>query len=648
MEYLKSPGRLRLIFLWILGIITVIIIASLLLRNTVFQYYLQKKVNAFNTANKAELVISHAKIHGLSSLEIRGLSLKPIQGDTLLIIDTAYASVSFWNLFVGRIVMSDFELKGFSLNLVRRDSLTNYMFLVEKRKISSSADTVPVRNYAARASVMLRAVFDKIPDQLLVKDFSLRSTTNGHQVSFWLDQLNIEDHIFNTNILLRENDTVQNWKFEGELDPHDRKANVRIYRQDGQKMSFPYIKFKYDARVEFDTLQFSLAESRNEDELVSLSGVAGISGLVVEHRRISTEKVVFNKTYLNYTFNIGRDYLEIDSATVVTFNNISVNPYVRYRPKPSKQLVLRVHKNDFPAEDLFSSLPEGLFQSLKGMKVAGKLDFRLDFELDMANPDSLKFDVYLDPKRFRIVQYGETDLGRMNNSFEYTAYEQGVPVRTFFVGPENPNFRPLDQIPSYLKNAVMNSEDGAFYGHRGFLIESFRESIVANIKARRFVRGGSTISMQLVKNVFLNRNKTVARKLEEALIVWMIENKGITTKDRMYEVYLNIIEWGPMVYGAQEGAKFYFNKDVSKLSLAEAIYMASVIPRPKLFKYSFDTAGNLRDYIHNYYTFMSEKMLRKEMITQEDFDRLTPSVELKGPAKLLLRPKDSVPADSLM
>ena len=112
----------------------------------------------------------------------------------------------------------------------------------------------------------------------------------------------------------------------------------------------------------------------------------------------------------------------------------------------------------------------------------------------------------------------------------------------------------------------------------------------------------------------------------------------------MYEVYLNIIEWGPMVYGANEAAHFYFNKDASRLSLAESIFMASIIPRPKYFKYSFDENEQLRDYLQNFYSIISAKMLKKGQITQQDFDNLQPSVDLKGPAKLMLKSKVEVMA----
>jgi membrane peptidoglycan carboxypeptidase len=148
--------------------------------------------------------------------------------------------------------------------------------------------------------------------------------------------------------------------------------------------------------------------------------------------------------------------------------------------------------------------------------------------------------------------------------------------------------------------------------------------------------------MQLVKNVFLSRSKTIARKLEEMLIVWLIENQQLATKDRMFEVYLNIIEWGPMVYGANEASRFYFSKDVSRLTYSESIFLASIIPKPKWFRYSFDSAGHLRPELTDYYRLVSTKMVAKGWVSQHDMDALVPDVELKSPARDLLRKRDSI------
>lgn len=153
--------------------------------------------------------------------------------------------------------------------------------------------------------------------------------------------------------------------------------------------------------------------------------------------------------------------------------------------------------------------------------------------------------------------------------------------------------------------------------------------------------------MQLVKNLFLNSRKTIARKLEERIITWLIEENRLVPKERMYEIYLNIIEWGPLVYGAQEAARFYFDKKVADLTLAEAIFMASIVPRPKLFMYSFDPDQRLRPWLEAYYRDVSFKMLKREMISQQDYDSLIPDVRLKVPARFLLKGNENMPEDEL-
>lgn len=249
---------------------------------------------------------------------------------------------------------------------------------------------------------------------------------------------------------------------------------------------------------------------------------------------------------------------------------------------------------------------------------------------------------------FRILSFGNENFAAINGPFNHEVREKDAVVRVIQVGPDNLRYTPLDLISPLLINAVLTAEDGTFRFHRGFNEEAFRQSIATNIKERRFARGGSTITMQLVKNVFLNRNKTVSRKVEEALIVWLIENNYLVTKDRILEIYLNIIEWGPGVYGIGEAADFYFAKHPSQLSLEESIYLSSIIPRPKTFKYTFDKEGKMKEYLKGYFSVVAGRLLKKEIITQEVHDSLQFHIELKGPALQLVVPADSIPVDSLM
>ena len=235
----------------------------------------------------------------------------------------------------------------------------------------------------------------------------------------------------------------------------------------------------------------------------------------------------------------------------------------------------------------------------------------------------------------------------MSEEFEYTAYENGRPVRTFAVGPSNPNFTPLDSISPLLQMSVMQSEDGAFYYHNGFLINMMREALIHDLQVKRFARGGSTITMQLVKNVFLNRNKNIARKLEEALIVWLIETQKLTSKERMYEVYLNIAEWGPLIYGAKEASKYYFNKRPSQLTANEAIFLASIIPKPKHFRSSFNPDMTLKENLDGYYSVIANRLAAKGLVTEEEASRIRPQIEITGEAKEdFFLSKDSIKAES--
>ncbi|NTV18557.1 MAG: transglycosylase domain-containing protein, partial [Bacteroidales bacterium] len=155
----------------------------------------------------------------------------------------------------------------------------------------------------------------------------------------------------------------------------------------------------------------------------------------------------------------------------------------------------------------------------------------------------------------------------------------------------------------------------------------------ADIKKRKFVRGGSTISMQLVKNVFLSRHKTLARKFEEILIVWLIENNRLSSKERMFEVYLNIIEWGPGIYGINEAARFYFDKDPRDLSVNESIFLASIIPSPKRALNSFTDDLQLKPELEGYYRLIAQRLRVKGLITETEEMLIKPEVRLAGGAK---------------
>ncbi len=137
---------------------------------------------------------------------------------------------------------------------------------------------------------------------------------------------------------------------------------------------------------------------------------------------------------------------------------------------------------------------------------------------------------------------------------------------------------PFDLIPALLKDAVRVTEDFSFYWHKGVDYDELRESIRRDVREGKLVRGGSTITQQLAKNLYLSTEKSLLRKAKEYLIARRLEKA--LPKGRIFEIYLNVIELGPGVFGVGAAARTYFDRDVADLDLERIVRLTAVIPRP--------------------------------------------------------------------
>ena len=146
---------------------------------------------------------------------------------------------------------------------------------------------------------------------------------------------------------------------------------------------------------------------------------------------------------------------------------------------------------------------------------------------------------------------------------------------------------PYDRISVNLKRAVIASEDQRFLDHDGFDLEEMEKAHATNARAGRIRHGGSTISQQLAKNLFLSPKRTYLRKAHEAVITMMLEH--VLTKRRIFEIYLNVIEWGEGIYGAEAAAQHYYEEPASDLSRRKAARLAAMIPSPRFYTRNTDT-----------------------------------------------------------
>ena len=140
---------------------------------------------------------------------------------------------------------------------------------------------------------------------------------------------------------------------------------------------------------------------------------------------------------------------------------------------------------------------------------------------------------------------------------------------------------PYERISPNLKRALIASEDAKFLDHEGFDWEGIQTAWEKNLKKGRIVAGGSTISQQLAKNLFLSSRKTPWRKGEEAIITLMLEK--MMSKRRIFEIYLNVIEWGNGVFGAEAAARYYYKTSAANLGAPQAAKLAAMVPNPRYF-----------------------------------------------------------------
>ncbi len=254
--------------------------------------------------------------------------------------------------------------------------------------------------------------------------------------------------------------------------------------------------------------------------------------------------------------------------------------------KGDRRFALSVDVRAVPWRALVEALPPDLGPPPEAPLLSGALSAEASVRgsLDRRDEWDVEVDLDLTDLRRSAQAVGPTWL---SSGFSWKPIDPapGEPPRRILVGPGNPEFLPYREAPQPLVRAVTASEDAGFFGHRGF---DFRE--IANaVTDRSRVRGASTISQQLAKNLFLSPERTLARKVREALGTIALE--ASLPKGRLLEIYLNIAEWGPGVYGAGEAARFWFGKDVREVTVREAAFLATVIPSPRRFHARLHRAG---------------------------------------------------------
>jgi hypothetical protein len=242
-------------------------------------------------------------------------------------------------------------------------------------------------------------------------------------------------------------------------------------------------------------------------------------------------------------------------------------------------VAFRLRVPSTPCQGLLQAAPPALLPQLQGLKLGGALglDARVDF--DTAAPKDTQVEWNLNNKCSVLETPEDIDPARFRQPFTHLVLDPKGNPAELMTGPSTSQWVPISEITPYMETALVVCEDSRFFSHHGFDDKAIQGSIGDNLRAGHFVRGASTLTMQLAKNLYLGREKTLSRKLQEAVFTLLLEER--LSKQDILELYLNVVEFGPGIYGIRDAAMHYFNAHPGELSLGQALYLGSVLPAPK-------------------------------------------------------------------
>ena len=523
-----------------------------------------------------------------ASVHVRGLLVRRSDGDTLATIRRADASASLWSLITFHPAIAHAEVAGLDVHL-RGGSEDDVPPATDTGDDSDVPPAVAerVRSAAEQFAKALLAPARQLPTLHLIDAHFLRADSTG--LSF--DGVSLERHDADVSLVaagtLRVDQAI----------PFD----VQLHWGHDDRL---------DGRAEF---HLSDPEHGTPTPLV-----ISLAGKVAQDRSAGVLRVADGTRIA-----IGEMAAQV-SGSVDTHG-----PRVRFA----------MAMDSLDQGRIVRSLPRAMLGPLAALTVRGSFDWHVHADLDLAAPDSVDFGADVIPHALEIDERDSgLKLSQLAGPFVATIHLPKGKLAYRDLSSGNPHFRTFDAISPLLRSALVTNEDGGFFVHRGFNTEAIKLAIAADLRSGSYKRGAGTITMQLVRNLYLGHQRTLSRKAQEVVLAWLLEHRTSLSKERLLEIYLNIIEWGPDLHGADEAAHWYFDKNAADLTLPEALFLTILVPSPSKWHWRVNNDGTLRSYAQAQMHFIANKMAAKGWLDRAlvpPADSLR--IELRGPARALLQ-----------
>ena len=421
-----------------------------------------------------------------------------------------------------------------------------------------------------------------------------------------------------------QKETIKSWSASGQLIPQEKRVKGLLKLSGIPQFLEPWALYIKNKKELLSAIKLDLSIKPNR---LSYDVHLGLANPILESKTLgklpvgpfpirlrtkgqyffASDSLLASEAYITFKNNHVKD------SKVTLRGSLAAKPLVKSGFLPQVKFALSMKETK--CQKIKSIIPKGLMPVLEGFTFSGTHSFNLQGSLPLAQPDLFKY------------KYSEENLCGVEN-LPYKYQKNTLARRTARTTLENPaqagdpfvriqrNYTKASLVSPYFLKSLVAFEDAAFYLHKGVDAESIKEALRKNLQKKKIMFGGSTITMQTAKNLFLSHKRTISRKLQEVFLSWHLEN--IFTKDKILEIYANIIEYGPNIYGIHEASYVYFNKYPKDLSLRESAFLASLLPSP-LSRFSNFCKGYLSSQYKDFIATRLKHLEKYDKVSHRDF-----------------------------
>ncbi|WP_152969784.1 biosynthetic peptidoglycan transglycosylase [Pedobacter sp. Hv1] len=298
--------------------------------------------------------------------------------------------------------------------------------------------------------------------------------------------------------------------------------------------------------------------------------------VILNSKKVSNQPLALKDLNVLFIIDQFDDRIELNPDSTVQFNQVLLEMKGRYQYE--EDLCSMMLYLTSKVEHLIALIPNLQTNPLKDFSSEGEICVGFSLGFLWSDPLHYKFDLDYNTEELKIINPG-IDLLYLENDFSFKSTINRENHRVLHISKSTGD----TENQHLLSKIIQLSEDPNFYKHNGIDSYFIGVAIANNLAQKQFFKGASTLSMQLIKNLCLGEEKSITRKLEELILTLLMENYFKIRKERILEIYLQVIELGPEIYGINEAAKFYYNKTVDELNVLECLAISYIIPRPRFF-----------------------------------------------------------------